>query len=380
MFLPLGTDRPLKRPTLATYVLIGLNVAFFAVTIILKRFFPPETLEAFADFMHLSPLAIKPWAFITYQFVHDYWSSWFFMHIAGNMLFLWVFGPNVEDRLGRAGFIALYLLGGAAAGGAHALFEPNPVIGASGSIAAITGAYLVLFPRTHVKTLIIFFFIGIFMIPAPWYIGFQVFWDVVRTGFRANGTTATLAHLGGYAFGAGVSMGLLAFKIIPREVYDLFSIGKQAHRRRQFKEAGRASQRAIEAGVGVHKATRGRPKADDLPEEAEDRRAAVARLVSKEEFENAAMSYRELLDKHGHIRRAGVLGRRAQLELCKGLFTIGEHEMAASACERFIEAYSNDDEAPSLKLMLGLIKARYLNDPVAAKSLVSEAQHEGAYG
>ncbi len=85
-----------------------------------------------------------------------------FLHIAGNMLFLWIFGNNVEDRLGRIRFILLYVLGGSAASGLQLAFDPNaavPNVGASGAIAAILGAYLILFPRARIHTLLIFFFI-----------------------------------------------------------------------------------------------------------------------------------------------------------------------------------------------------------------------------
>ena len=213
------------------------------------------------------------------------------------------------------------------------------------------------------------------MIPAPWYIGFQVVWDILQTGFHKGSGVATLAHLGGYAFGFGVSLALLGFKIIPRETYDLFSIGRQAHRRRQFREAGVAKQRAQDAGSGVHRGVKERDKPqDDLPQELQDARVKLARLVAAGDFADAATEYRSLLDSH--YVKAGFVGRRTLLELCKGLFQIADHDLGAVACQRFIEAYPNDDEAPSLKLMLGLIKARYLNDPVTAKQLVREAQSE----
>jgi outer membrane protein assembly factor BamD (BamD/ComL family) len=95
-----------------------------------------------------------------------------------------------------------------------------------------------------------------------------------------------------------------------------------------------------------------------------------------EDFAGAASAYRRLLDAHGNIARAGLLGRRAQLELCKGLYTSGAHEMAGAACERFLAGFASDPEAPSVKLMLGLINARYLNDPIRAKALVREAMNE----
>src|ERR671923_1958760 len=94
---------------------------------------------------------------LTSMFLHGGW-----LHIAGNMLFLWVFGNNVEDRLGRLLFIVFYLLGGVAASALQLAFDPSsavPSLGASGAVAAVLGAYLVMFPRARVVTLVIFFFI-----------------------------------------------------------------------------------------------------------------------------------------------------------------------------------------------------------------------------
>jgi membrane associated rhomboid family serine protease len=97
------------------------------------------------------------------MFLHGGW-----LHIAGNMLFLWVFGNNVEDRLGRVAFVALYLVGGLAATGLQLAFDPNstlPSVGASGAIASILGAYLILFPTARIHTLVIFFFITFVDLP-----------------------------------------------------------------------------------------------------------------------------------------------------------------------------------------------------------------------
>jgi membrane associated rhomboid family serine protease len=360
---------------MVTHALIVVNVCVFGVEMVLRRF-SPEGLQQFLHVTSLDPASTRVWTYFTYQFVHAYTGNWFLLHIAGNMLFLWVFGPNVEDRLGRAGFLAFYLLGGAAAGLMHAVFANGWVIGASGAIAAVTGAYLALFPRTHIKTLVFLFFIGIFMIPAPWYIGFQVFWDFVLTATNRQGNIATLAHLGGYAFGGVVAMGLLATRLIPREPYDMFTIGRQAHRRRQFREANFAVERAKAAGAGVHKGKGRRRSTGELSAEATERRSEVARLVSLEDFAGASVAYRQLLDHHGDVAQAGLLGRRAQIELCKGLYKVGEHEMASAACERFLSGFGTDPEAASVKLMLGLINARFLNDPVRAKALVREARDE----
>jgi rhomboid family protein len=137
------------------------------------------------------------------MFLHGGW-----LHIAGNMLFLWVFGNNVEDRLGRVTFILFYLLGGLAATGLQLAFDPNsvlPNLGASGAIAAILGAYAVMFPRARVQTLVIFFFITLMELPAVFVLGawfvLQLFSGVGGLGTEVNGGVAYWAHVGGFAFG-----------------------------------------------------------------------------------------------------------------------------------------------------------------------------------
>ncbi len=142
------------------------------------------------------------------MFLHGGW-----LHIAGNMLFLWIFGNNVEDRLKRPLFIAFYFLGGLAATALQLAFGPNstiPNVGASGAIAAVLGAYLVLFPRARVYTLVFFFFITAIELPAVAVLGFwfvlQLFSGVGSIGADVNsGGVAYWAHVGGFAFGAAIT-------------------------------------------------------------------------------------------------------------------------------------------------------------------------------
>jgi membrane associated rhomboid family serine protease len=141
------------------------------------------------------------------MFLHGGW-----LHIAGNMLFLWVFGNNVEDRLGRLPFIVFYLLGGVAAAALQIAFDPSsavPNLGASGAVAAVLGAYLVMFPRARVVTLVIFFFITAVEVPAvvvlgAWFV-LQLFSGVGGLGAEVNGGVAYWAHVGGFVFGLGVA-------------------------------------------------------------------------------------------------------------------------------------------------------------------------------
>jgi membrane associated rhomboid family serine protease len=133
------------------------------------------------------------------------------LHIAGNMLFLWVFGPNVEDVTGRVRYLAFYLLGGLAALGGQILVGPNstaPTLGASGAIAAVLGGYILLYPGARVLTLVfIIFFVTVVELPALLLLGF---WFLLQVAYGAaglvnptggGGGVAYFAHVGGFLFG-----------------------------------------------------------------------------------------------------------------------------------------------------------------------------------
>jgi len=142
------------------------------------------------------------------------------LHIGGNMLFLWVFGNNIEDRMGIPAYIAFYLAAGLAATAAHVLVQPNstiPVVGASGAIAGVMGAYLVLFPNVRIRSLIILIFLVFFRdIAAKWLLGF---WFVSQFFTNPNGGVAWVAHVGGFAFGALVAL-LLRDRLRPAPTPD----------------------------------------------------------------------------------------------------------------------------------------------------------------
>jgi membrane associated rhomboid family serine protease len=146
------------------------------------------------------------------------------LHLAGNMLFLWIFGNNVEDAMGPVKFVGFYLLGGLAAIAAQIAIEPNaavPTIGASGAVAAVLGGYILLYPRARVVTVIfIIFFFTIVELPALLILGF---WFLQQVAFGAyglanptggGGGVAYFAHIGGFAFG------LLAIKLFASRTKD----------------------------------------------------------------------------------------------------------------------------------------------------------------
>ena len=152
--------------------------------------------------------------FISYMFFHGGW-----LHLLGNMLYLWIFGDNIEDRLGHGCYLIFYLVCGLAAAVVHLLTNTNsvvPTIGASGAIAGVMGAYLMLYPRARVVTLLpIFFFFYIVEIPAFFFLGFWFLLQLVQ-GFSTlashapvYGGIAWWAHIGGFLFGQ-----LVAFLLV----------------------------------------------------------------------------------------------------------------------------------------------------------------------
>jgi len=142
-------------------------------------------------------------ALLTSMFLHGGW-----MHLIGNLWFLWIFGNNVEDSMGHGRFLVFYLLSGLVAAGSHVAADPGstlPMVGASGAISAIMGAYLVLYPRARVYTLfIIIIIIRIFPIPAWFFLLYWLFLQLASSaiqGTGGGGGVAFWAHIGGFAAG-----------------------------------------------------------------------------------------------------------------------------------------------------------------------------------
>jgi membrane associated rhomboid family serine protease len=201
--LPIGDDNSARRTVpVVTYALIAVNVLFFLVE-----------LSAGEDFIRqwsVIPrelLANPVGEFITIftaMFMHGGW-----LHLLSNMLYLWIFGDNVEDRLGHAKFLLFYVLCGIAATYAQALVNPGsniPNLGASGAIAGVLGAYLIMFPGGRVSVMM---GRGIIPMPALVVIGFWALLQVFSSFAAANNTggVAYMAHVGGFV--AGLVLGLL---------------------------------------------------------------------------------------------------------------------------------------------------------------------------
>ena len=204
--LPIQDEIRAHRFPFVNYSLIALNIIVF----ILELMAGPN-LEAALYEIALIPANVTAGfdlgdmkAIFTSMFLHAGLS-----HLLGNMLYLWIFGDNVEDRLGHFWYLVFYLAGGIVAAFAHVALNPNsviPTVGASGAIAAVLGAYLILFPQVKVLTFVpIGFFLRLTLLPASLLLGFwfvlQLFNGLLTLGLADMGGTAFWAHIGGFVFG-----------------------------------------------------------------------------------------------------------------------------------------------------------------------------------
>ena len=194
MLLPIRTSIQPRRTPYTNYALIIINVVFFILSysphfIQIKGMRIEEPLRSWAEMFMLTPVRLYIWQFVSYAFLHGS-----LMHIFGNMYFLYLFGNNVNDKLGNIGYLCLYLGGAVFAGVGHTVLHNNPVLGASGAVAAITGAYLVLFPRTVITVIYWFIFIGTTQISALYFIAFKlIVWDnVIEPNFSQASRLITL--------------------------------------------------------------------------------------------------------------------------------------------------------------------------------------------
>ncbi len=339
-----------------TPVLIAINVGvFFAMAVMGLR--DAEAVENFWRAGQIGRHDAEWYRFITSAFLHGG-----FMHIAGNMLFLWVFGPPVEDRLGRWWFLLFYFGAAVVSALVHIAADPVPAIGASGAIAGVAGAFLVLFPKTRIRTLMIFIIIGLVMVPSWFFVGLKIAFDLFAEGF-AEDNVANMAHLGGYAYGIVVALVLLSTRVLTSEPYDLITMLRQRQRRRQI----RAAVEGAASGPREHaKAAKPDPESDDLAE----RRAEISGLVAEEKLDAAADAYRALVDAFAHRPHAGTLSRDAQLKLVGHLLGTGDRKLAARGLEGFIGTYPNDPERHPLAILLARVYANDMGEPNRARALL----------
>ncbi len=211
--LPLRDINPTRSFPVVTLVLIGVNVVVFLFELMLDTV---GALDLFVRAFSVIPYEITHGVdlppripmpvyltVLTSMFMHGG-----FFHIFGNMLYLWIFGNNVEDNMGHGRFLVFYLLSGVAAALAQIAVSPDsriPLLGASGAVAGVLGAYLVMFPRAQIEVLIFGWFIHIVRLPATLVLSFwiviQLFQGVLSLGLPTLGGVAWFAHIGGFLTG-----------------------------------------------------------------------------------------------------------------------------------------------------------------------------------
>ena len=202
---PLRDVIPSRTTPYITVTLIVLNgLAWFYELAV-----PEDLLPVFLQTYGVVPAYFSAPALVTSMFLHGSWS-----HVIGNMWFLWIFGDNIEDRLGHGRFVVFYLICGIGAAAGHILMDPHsmlPTIGASGAIAGVMGAYFVLYPHSRVLTLVpLFIYWEIVELPAIFLLGFwflmQLFGagigTITPTSGAESGGIAFMAHVAGFALGA----------------------------------------------------------------------------------------------------------------------------------------------------------------------------------
>jgi membrane associated rhomboid family serine protease len=384
MLLPIKTSIQPRRTPYANYALVIVNVIIF-----LLSYFPhidpytrqSEYLRHWASQFVLDPQPghLFLWQFVSYAFLHAS-----FLHIAGNMYFLYMFGNNVNDKLGNVGYLAFYLAGAVFSGIGHIIMSNSPVLGASGAIAAVTGAYLVLFPQTLITVIYWLLFIGTIELPALYFIAFKlIIWDnMIEPRFGPQMSIAHGAHLAGYIFGITSMVGLVATHIISGSSYDLWAMIKRWNRRRVYRDVissgydpytGQTNSKRIKVREVIKSAAE-----KQRQEQVTQLRSEISNRIMQRNLPAAAEAYLELMEQDSEQ----ILPGKQLLDIANQLAGDNKHTEAARAYEQFLSHYGSYEYAEQVELMLGVIYSRYLNQlelaikhlQIAEKKLIDPGQ------
>jgi membrane associated rhomboid family serine protease len=356
--IPISTDQTVRSTPWVTILLIVANCVIFALT---SRLAPHDRqVRDLVSSLMLDPASPRLLQFISYQFLHGGG-----MHLLGNMLFLYIFGRPLEDRIGALAYLAFYLASGVFAGVVFCLLEDAPVIGASGSIAGISGAFLALFPESRIRFLYWWFYVGTFEVSGKLVMLFYIGMNVFLYTFSRTGGVAYSAHLGGYLFGFTVAMTLLLVRLLPRNKSDLLTTISHSRRRQAFINSQREADEAIAAS-----------RDRELTPDEQVSHRLLKQIAERSAAHDPAGAAGLYLDLIRHDPKA-LLGRTAQLEVANQLMAEGRHADAALAYQRFLDNNNPDPQRHEVQLLLALVLVRYLasDDPEGkrARPLLEEA-------
>ena len=370
MLLPIRTNiRPWRTPYV-NYALIVANVVIFLLTtgrsaLLIDGQTLPVPVRRWAVQFMLIPDRWHWWQFVSYAFLHGS-----IMHVVGNMFFLYLFGNNVNDKIGQIGYLCFYFAGAVFSGIGHTALHsssPVPTLGASGAVAAAIGAYLVLFPQALITILYWFFFIGTIEVPALYFIVFKlIIWDNVVEPSFAPAAIAYSAHLAGYAFGVGATLILLATSLLAGSSYDLWAMIQRWNRRRRYRDVvadgydpftGQTARKRIWA-----KEVTKTPAQRQLEQKISELRNEIASRIAQRNLAAAAQLYLELTN----LDASQVLPRQHLLDIANQLASEKRAAESAQAYEQFLSHYGTYEYAVQVELMLGILYSRYLDRPQQA--------------
>jgi len=361
MLLPIRTNISPRRTPYANYALIAVNVIVYLLQFTIDSETGTMGFRAWVGHFMLNGSG-RPylWQFLSYAFLHAN-----LMHILSNMYFLYLFGNNVNDKLGNIGYLCFYFSGAIFSGVGHVLTGGGAVIGASGAVAAVTGAYLVLFPQTLITVIYWFFFIGMIEIPALYLILLKmILFDNIIA--RGSALVAHDAHLAGYAMGVSAMVIMLATGLITGSGFDLWAMIKRWNRRRTYRDVvssghnpftGRKTAKRIKVKEIIKS-----PAQKEKEQQAGRLRGEISERLAQRNLPAATDAYLELM----HLDSEQLLPRQQLLDIANQLAGDSRHIESAQAYEQFLAHYGNYEYTEQIELMLGILYSRYLEKPEEA--------------
>jgi membrane associated rhomboid family serine protease len=349
MLIPIGDEPNEARVPWMNYLLIAANAIVF---LFVQQMGTNDAIVSKYAYVPASPSLVTAF---TSMFLHGGW-----MHLLGNMLFLWIFGDNVEARLGSVGYLFAYLATGLVGAIVHGMSDPSsaiPSLGASGAISGVEGLYIVAFPRNRVKMLFFFYFVNVFYLPAVWVVGF---WFVINDllPFLFGGgvfvdSIAHGAHIGGFLSGLALCFLLRPFFRLPLPA--AASVGAR------FGGSPRPANRAPWTVADPYGG--GRTSARfSIPVATEDE-TDVLGLWRAGRREQAADAFARLL----RTGEEPSLPETDFLRLSLWLEENRRFDDARNAFVSFLHTYPSSRSAPLVHFGLGMIYARHLHDREAAR-------------
>ncbi len=331
MLLPVGDDNPNERTPVVHYGILGVNVAVFLYMLTLGD----AEVRHFLFRWGLVPADFNVVSLFTSLYVHGGLA-----HLFGNMLFLWIVGDNVEDRMGHAGYFIFYHVAGAAASLTHVALHGAsalPLVGASGAISAVMGAYAVFFPNSKIRIWYwAFFLFGVAYVSAKWAVGLwfaeQILFQVLSGGGRFSPVSYD-AHIGGLLFGVAVAIVLRQFVLKKPDTV----------RRIVTPEPGAAGEGIFDAG-----------------------------LAPDNEIDGALDAGREDEAFRAFTRATGApsqepVGEATLARLGDALTLASAYGPAARVYEELLRAYPEGELSPEAAFRLGTIQSRVFEDFLRAR-------------